>query len=399
MIYFLIFSVFINLILLFLITKNRTQENNNRKKISDEYVRGLNYLISQENDKALDMFISAVNYDDDNIETHIILGNLYRNRGEVNRAIRIRQNIIARPDLDESIKFDCMFELAKDFHKAGLLDRSENILSQLINDNKRNSDLIKIYELLSSIYEQEREWGKASKVIQDLQNLSKKDYSDMLSHYQCELAENEFSKYNENSASNAILFAEKSLSYKKDSIRAKILLGDIYFFKKDYDKSFYYYTSSFEQNPSLGYLFVDKIKEIITKTNDNNILSKLEKIFSLHPNYSYFNEQIKISDSLGSEYIAEITSKALEKGDHSFEILEKYVDLILEGKIAADNESIQKIKSFISLFSKYDNHHICGDCGFSSKRHYWQCPGCKKWSTISRVKLKDHIDNDTYVIK
>ena len=69
MIYFLIFSVFINLILLFLITKNRTQENNNRKKISDEYVRGLNYLISQENDKALDMFISAVNYDDDNIET------------------------------------------------------------------------------------------------------------------------------------------------------------------------------------------------------------------------------------------------------------------------------------------------------------------------------------------
>ena len=75
-----------------------------------------------------------------------------------------------------------MFELAKDFHKAGLLDRSENILSQLINDNKRNSDLIKIYELLSSIYEQEREWGKASKVIEDLQNLSKKDYSDMLSH-------------------------------------------------------------------------------------------------------------------------------------------------------------------------------------------------------------------------
>ena len=64
------------------------------------------------------MFISAVNYDDDNIETHIILGNLYRNKHEVNRAIRIRQNIIARPDLDENIKFDCMFELAKDFHKA-----------------------------------------------------------------------------------------------------------------------------------------------------------------------------------------------------------------------------------------------------------------------------------------
>ena len=178
MIYFLIFSVFINLILLFLITKNKTQENNNKKKISDEYVKGLNYLISQENDKALDMFISAVNYDDDNIETHIILGNLYRNRGEVNRAIRIRQNIIARPDLDENIKFDCMFELAKDFHKAGLLDRSENILSQLINDNKKNSDLIKIYELLSSIYEHEKEWGKASKVIQDLQNLSQRKNTD-----------------------------------------------------------------------------------------------------------------------------------------------------------------------------------------------------------------------------
>ena len=155
-----------------------------------EYLQSMNYLLSEQHDKALDTFMSMVSINQDTAETHIILGNLFRNRGEVDRAIRIHQNLIARPGLEVKIRQECSLELAKDYLKSGFLDRAELILIRLSIEVERPYEILLH---LKDIYEQEKEWQKAIDISTKIQSLNKEDLSDIISHYYCELAENEIS--------------------------------------------------------------------------------------------------------------------------------------------------------------------------------------------------------------
>ena len=156
----------------------------------------MNYLLSDEHGKALDTFMSMVDVNQDTAETHIILGNLFRNRGEVDRAIRIHQNLIARPELDPEVGKECSIELAKDYLKAGFLDRAESIFSKISKEVGSSAQVL-IY--LKEIYESEKEWQKAIDVTTQIQSKTNEDYSDIISHYYCELTELELSLLDKNS--------------------------------------------------------------------------------------------------------------------------------------------------------------------------------------------------------
>ena len=147
-----------------------------------EYLQSMNYLLSEQHDKALDKFMSMVGLNQDTAETHIILGNLFWNRGEDDRAIRIHQNLIARPELKPDFKNECSLELAKDFLKAGFLDRAELILSRLSSEVDSPAEIL---NYLKEIYESEKDWKKAIEITTKIQSINKKDYSDILSHYYC----------------------------------------------------------------------------------------------------------------------------------------------------------------------------------------------------------------------
>ena len=136
----IIFSIIISTFSIIFVLSRKDFFKERKNKLPFEYIKGMKYILSEEPDKALDTFLSVIDLDQDTIETHMILGNLFRNRGEVNRAIRIHQNLIARPELDNLIKQDCLLELAKDYLKAGLFDRAENILIDLSNKSLSNKD-------------------------------------------------------------------------------------------------------------------------------------------------------------------------------------------------------------------------------------------------------------------
>ena len=151
-----------------------------------DYLKGLNFLLNEQTDQALEHFLRMVRVDDKTIETHFALGSLFRRRGEVDRAIRIHQNIIARPDLASEQRDQALFSLAKDYLGAGLLDRAEKLFMRLAQGSRYQ---VQALENLCRIYEQEKEWQKAIDSGQKLETLGGESLALQIAHYYCELAE------------------------------------------------------------------------------------------------------------------------------------------------------------------------------------------------------------------
>ena len=189
----ILFIIAISAIIFFISIKLFYKKDSN--SIPVEYLQSMNYLLAEQPDKALDTFMSMVSVNQDTAETHIILGNLFRNRGEVDRAIRIHQNLIARPGLKIEIRQECSLELAKDYLKSGFLDRAELIFTRLSSEVEKPHEIL-FY--LKDIYEQEKEWQKAIDISIKIQSLSHENLSDIIAHYYCELAENEISMNGKN---------------------------------------------------------------------------------------------------------------------------------------------------------------------------------------------------------
>ena len=131
MIEILVISIISFFIVIYIVSKNKTNDNTSHNIYSSEYYRGLNYLLNNEDDKALKIFTDLIDVDSSTIETHLALGGVYRRRGEFDKAILIHQNLLSRPKLDKSVKNQTLYELAKDFFSAGLYDKSEKILLNL----------------------------------------------------------------------------------------------------------------------------------------------------------------------------------------------------------------------------------------------------------------------------
>ena len=151
-----------------------------------EYFKGLNYLLNEEPDKAIDVFIRLLEVNSETVETHLALANLFRRRGETERAIRIHQNLIARPTLTLLQREQALIELGLDYMSAGVLDRAELLFLELLNSTAPPSDA---YEHLLNIYQQERQWQKAINIAKKLHSQDPQKKKAEIAQFYCELAE------------------------------------------------------------------------------------------------------------------------------------------------------------------------------------------------------------------
>ena len=165
---------------------DRDDEKDVPAPLNVDYLKGLNFLLNEQTDQALEHFLMMVRVDDKTIETHFALGSVFRRRGVVDRAIRIHQNIIARPDLASEQRDQALYSLAKDYLRAGLLDRAENLFVRLSQGSRYQVEAL---ERLCRIYEQEKEWQLAIQAGQKLETLSGESLELQIAHYYCELAE------------------------------------------------------------------------------------------------------------------------------------------------------------------------------------------------------------------
>src|SRR5579863_4292454 len=169
----------------------KTEPEPRKINLPRDYLIGLNFLLNEETDKAVDIFVKMLEVDSDTVETHLAVGKLFRRRGEVDRAIRIHQNLIARPQLEKIYREQSLYELGQDYLSAGVLDRAERIFLELVNAKSHSAQALRI---LIDIYQQEKDWDNAIQIAIKYEAVTRQNMQPIIAHYYCELGELGFNK-------------------------------------------------------------------------------------------------------------------------------------------------------------------------------------------------------------
>lgn len=349
-----------------------------------DYLKGLNFLLNEQTDQALEHFLQMVRVDDKTIETHFALGSLFRRRGEVDRAIRIHQNIIARPDLAAGQRDQALYSLAKDYLHAGLLDRAEKLFVRLAQGSRYQ---VQALENLCRIYEQEKEWEKAIECGQRLEVLGGQSLALQIAHYYCELAEASAAG---NDYQAARQFVKKAQAGRPRTMRGALTRAHIARETDDYRTALRLYHRIIDEHT---YLLAEALPEIVatyelegsTKGLNNALKSMLEKNPEMRPLVAY----TAIVNDLGG---IPIIDQCVEQYMLEEPTLAEFVDL---QRLSSDEEdakesALAKVRGALSKLATASPRYQCQECGFSSQRLLWQCPSCRNWETqrpASRVRF------------
>jgi lipopolysaccharide biosynthesis regulator YciM len=358
----------------------RRGERKRNRLFSNRYFQGLNYLLNEQPDKAIQVFLEMAEVNKDTVETHLALGSLFRRRGEVDRAIRLHQNIISKRSLDDTQRTLALLELGEDYMRAGLFDRAERLFSELI---ERETHAPSALRNLLDIYQQEREWEKALKIGEHLQKLDTPGVTVCMSHFCCEMAEAELKAGRAEAARKHL---RKARRLDPQSIRAQLISARIAEHKEDYPAAMECYEQVAEMDG--GYLpeLIEAYFECAEKAGfGDQAQAQLEAWSQQYDGVSIVLKQVQLLErSNGIGEAAAYLSGVLEKRP-SVRGLDKLMQLKLEGGPEIDaGEEI--LRSVARRLLESQSTYRCSHCGFSGHNHHWQCPSCKQWSTTKVIR-------------
>jgi lipopolysaccharide biosynthesis regulator YciM len=355
-------------------------------KLSRDYVKGLNFLLGEQPDKAVDHFIALLEVDKDTIETHLALGNLFRKRGEVERAIRIHQNLIARPSLTLEQRDLALLQLGKDFYQAGLFDRSEEIFIKLKESPEYKQVAL---ENLLSIYQQLKEWGNAISVTESLHKMSKGVKKQRtLSYLYCSLADQ--LKIPEDDKQRMKLY-QKALAVFPHCIRASIALADYYELQNKPQKALQILQSIPELEIDFTEVVLDKLLSLHKQLgSEEQLITYLYRIVSLGGGasavimLSKLIAEYRSVDKAQAFMLQELRRNPTMKG---FNHLMTYHLQMAES--VSEKESLSFLHKLVSSQITLRPHYRCQKCGYSTQKLFWQCPSCKSWGRIKPIRGLD----------
>jgi lipopolysaccharide biosynthesis regulator YciM len=352
----------------------RDDEDNPPPPLNVDYLKGLNFLLNEQTDQALEHFLKMVRVDNKTIETHFALGNLFRRRGEVDRAIRIHQNIIARPDIAAEQRDQALFSLAKDYLKAGLLDRAEKLFSRLADGSRYQVEAL---ELLCRIYEQEHEWQKAIDASQRLETLSGNSLELEIAHYYCELAEQAASA---NDYTSARQFVKKSQAGRPRTLRGALTRAEIARDTDDTKTALRLFHRVLDEHTYLITEALPELVEIHEREGSIRDLEKaLESILKKNPEVKTDVAYTAIVNDIGG---IGIIDNCVEEYMLNEKTLAEFIDLNQLQNGGEDRAvALNKIRAALSKLAQSTPRYQCKECGFSSRKLLWQCPSCKDWET------------------
>lgn len=342
-----------------------------------DYLVGLNYLLNEEPDKAVDIFIRMLEVDSDTVETHLAVGKLFRRRGEVDRAIRIHQNLIARPQLDKAYREHSLFELGQDYLSAGVLDRAEEIFLDLIDIREYALPALKA---LRDIYQREKDWKNAITITFRLEKVARENLHPIIAHYYCELAELEIAQQK---LEQALAYLTQALDADRNCVRASLLQAKIYMQTRDYRAGLKSLEKIQTQNPDYLSEAVDGLASCYEGlAEEDQMVHYFMRLLEKYPRVPVvliLSERIRKQkgDRTAAKYVADYIRRYPSlHGLHLF--INLYMSSV-EGRARDDLVILQNLtKKLLSDKSEYR----CVSCGFSCHSLHWLCPGCRQWSTI-----------------
>ncbi|WP_034298632.1 lipopolysaccharide assembly protein LapB [Herbaspirillum sp. RV1423] len=339
------------------------------------YFKGLNFLLNEQPDKAIDAFIEIVKLDPETADLHFALGNLFRRRGETERAIRVHQNLLARPDLPADHKAHAQYELGQDYLKAGLLDRAEETF-HLLNDTQYGAQAGRA---LLEIYQREKEWVRAIKAAETLQASGAGGRQKEIAQFYCELAEDELVHTNPDAAMSML---EKALAADRKSVRATMLLGDVCLAKGDVEAALLAWRRVEHQSvPHAalvaqrlldGYQTVGRMKEGL-----NLLRSYLAEAPSIDLLEVVFKAVLELE---GVEAANQLVSDELRRTPTLLG-LDKFLEARMLNASPEIRPELSIVKTLVHSYTQKLARYQCTHCGFKARQFYWHCPGCNHWET------------------
>lgn len=360
----------------------RHKQNSKRKQLSRDYFTGLNFLLSNESDKAVDLFISMLDVDDDTIDTHLSLGSLFRKRGEVDRSIRIHQNLIARPTLTTEQRDIAMMELGKDYLAAGFYDRAEEIFLNLVRQEDHSEEA---EDQLIAIYQVTKDWQKAIDIIKSLKRKRQQSLKHLQAHLYCELADE--------ASDNELKLKHLAQAIKQDAQCGRAMLSSAKLF--------------------LAQQEFGRAKEMLCRLKDADIelfpeaLAIAKEVYQSTKDLSAYRELLRealeqgagasVAITLAQQMIAQGETQDAEKlildGLYRHPTMKSFQHLMkMQIQHAEDGQAKQSLNMLAELVEqqiKFRPSYRCTECGFPSHTLYWHCPSCKSWGTIKRIRGLD----------
>ncbi|UCG14854.1 MAG: tetratricopeptide repeat protein [Deltaproteobacteria bacterium] len=340
------------------------------------FLKGFQYILANETDQAIEAFSRAVQISSETIETYVALGNLFRAKGEIDRAIRIRQSILLRQKVDQETKLRALFDLGVDYKQGGFLQRAISTFEEVI---RRAPQRLDAYAELEALCEATRDWQRAYELQQQICKLSQKDEQNILAHLKTEQAKDEMKTDNFDTAKAHL---KKALALCSDCVDARLQLGELYWLKNKKKKALAIWKKLVQSNSQWAHLVVQRLAERVGGPGDDKrVLSFLEGIARQELNAA---AQLELARCFMQRDRREQTQQALRRA------LDMEPDLgearkMLGAILLEDGDhegALHEYRALLKHLRPPAKQYYCRHCGLATDEVQWKCPKCHRWDTL-----------------
>ena len=345
------------------------------RQLPSSYFKGLNFLLNEQPDKAIEAFIEVVKVDRETVELHFALGSLFRRRGETERAIRMHRNLLERGDLAETQRLQALYELGQDYLKAGLLDRAEESFSKLRTGSFRQEAL----KFLIDIYQQEKDWEKAIAVTRELEEGGGESRQKEIANYLCELASHHATHSRPDEARR---FLSEALTESRKCVRANLLMGEIDAVAGEHSAAIDAWKRIEQQQPAYLALCAGKMLESFRALGRaEEGLTLLKGYLAGYPSLDLLDVAFQSTVENGGAEAAYSLVKEELRRNPTLLGLDKLLEAQLMIAPAERRPDLELVKNLVHNHTRRLARYRCENCGFKARQFYWQCPGCAGWET------------------
>jgi len=342
------------------------------RRLPKAYFQGLNFLLNEQPDRAIEAFNEVVRVDPETVELHFALGSLFRRRGELERALRIHQNLMHREDLPQPLKEQALFELGIDYLKSGLLDRSEEIFKRLADGERRDEALKQLLE----IYQLEKSWDKAIELSEKVPELASQHE---VAEFWCEMAENALIRSKTDEARRHV---QQALALHRQCVRASIIAGDIERKEGQPERAIDAWLRIEQQQPEFLSLVAARIADVYKGLGRQAEGMQLLKGFlSRYPSVDMLDVVCQqVVEEEGAQAAYEFALAQLHRTP-SLIALDKALEARSAVTPAEQMADLDLVKKLIKNQTQRLSRYTCKSCGFKARQFYWRCPACSEWES------------------
>ncbi|KAB2321391.1 lipopolysaccharide assembly protein LapB [Betaproteobacteria bacterium SCN1] len=346
------------------------------RALPNSYFRGLNFLLNEQPDKAIEAFLEVVKLEPETIDLHFALGGLFRRRGELDRAIRMHENLLEREGLVEEQRLRAMSELGQDYLKAGLLDRAEQVFARLLDTPQHGQ----ARTFLLEIYVQEKDWKKAIEAARVLEKDTSKPLNAEIAHFHCELALLESAKGDPEAAATHL---DEALKANRQSVRANLMAGDLDAAAGRHDAAIADWRMVETQSAAHMALVVERVLGSYRQLDRlAEGVQWLRALYARQPSQDLFGAlYLAVSETEGAAAATRLAREELRRNP-SLRTLDRLLEAQLLEAAPAERELLQVEKGLVAAHSQRMMRYQCDSCGFKAKQFFWRCPACGRWDSF-----------------